>query len=168
MKKGEASFRRTTSKVLNALFNILGSRVEGARFLDLYAGVGTVGIEALSRGASEVVFVEADRRRSAMIKKALSERTFGQRAKVFSMKVEAFLKNYHGKPFDIVFLDPPYHDFSPERVLGMLSPVLGQKGLIVLEHFHKTDLPEAPGKVRLKRQYRYGDTVLSLYEPVED
>ncbi|RME63903.1 MAG: 16S rRNA (guanine(966)-N(2))-methyltransferase RsmD, partial [Nitrospirae bacterium] len=164
-KKREHSYRRTTSKVLNALFNILSNRVQGARFLDLYAGVGTVGIEALLRGASEAVFVEADRNRSAQIKKTLSERDLSSRAKVLNMKVETFLKNYSGEPFGIVFLDPPYHDFSPERVLSMLGPVTGINTLVVLEHFHKVTVPEESGGLRLKRQSRYGDTVLSFYEP---
>ncbi len=168
MASGRKTFRRTTSRVLTALFNILGERINGARFLDLYAGEGTVGVEALLRGAREALFVEADRRRSEAIRRGLARKGLSDRAWVFTQRVESFLKNYRGNAFDIVFLDPPYHDFQPDEVLEMLSSVVGPETLVVLEHFHKSTVPESGGGLNLKRQYRYGDTVLSIYERQKD
>ncbi len=165
---GRSSFRRTTSKVLSAIFNILGPLVEGSRFLDLYAGVGTVGIEALLRGATEVVFVEADRRRASEIKTNLTRKGLSSRALVLQSRVENFLKNYSDQGFDIVFLDPPYHEFRPEEILqGVSEKLLKEATRVVLEHFHKLEVPSEVGRLVLQKQYRYGDTVLSLFKTIE-
>ena len=99
--------RPTSNKVKQALFNILGDRVEGAAFLDLYAGAGGIGIEALSRGAARVTFVDVSRDSLAIIKQNIEQTGFSARALVAASKAEAFLRKPSG-PYDILFLDPPY------------------------------------------------------------
>jgi len=155
--------RPTSDKVKQALFNILGDKVEGAAFLDLFAGAGGIGIEALSRGAGRVVFVDAAKSSLAAIKQNIEQLGFGERAEVVLSKAESFLKK-HGGPFDLVFLDPPYaEEMHPllEMVAGagMLKP----HSIVIAEHFKKQVSPERAGALSLYREVRYGDTVLAWY-----
>lgn len=156
--------RPTSDKVKQALFNILGEKVAGAAFLDLYAGAGGVGIEALSRGADRVVFVDVSRDSLNVIKHNIEQTGFGERAEVVAAKAEAFLKKPAG-PFDIVFLDPPYAgELQPllDRIseVGILKP----DGIVIAEHFKKQPSPERAGGIALFREAKYGDTVLAFYK----
>jgi len=108
--------RPTSDKVKQALFNILGDRVPGSSFLDLFAGAGGVGIEALSRGAERVVFVDGDRESLDVVKHNIEQAGFDDQTEAVLSKVEPFLKKRSG-PYDIVFLDPPY---SLEIVLSWI------------------------------------------------
>jgi 16S rRNA (guanine966-N2)-methyltransferase len=155
--------RPTSDKVKQALFNILGSRTEGSVFLDLYAGAGGIGIEALSRRAGYVTFVEASRDSLNIIMQNVKLTGFSLRAQVAASKVEVFLKKASG-PYDIVFLDPPY----AEEILPLLELIGGSKilksdSIIVAEHCKKQPSPEKAGPLVLNREARYGDTVLAFY-----
>jgi len=158
-----AQVRPTSDKVKQALFNILGDKVEGGAFLDLFAGAGGIGIEALSRGAGRVVFVDAAKSSLAAVKQNIEQLGFGERAEVVLSKAESFLKRPAG-PFDLVFLDPPYaEEMQPllEMVAG--AGILKPHSIVIAEHFKKQVSPERAGTLALYREARYGDTVLAFY-----
>lgn len=156
--------RPTSDKVKEALLSILGDRVKDARVLDLFAGSGGIGIEALSRGATHVDFVEVAEAISDLLEQNLTACGFGDRASIYRMDAFRFIKQIH-RPYDLVFADPPYHNWQLKKLL----PVLGQgamispDGLAVVEHFHKIHLPKEIGNLEAVRSYEYGDTVLTLY-----
>jgi 16S rRNA (guanine966-N2)-methyltransferase len=177
--------RRTTSRVKKALFDILGPRIKGARFLELYAGEGGVGIEALKRGARHVVFVEISKRNVSMIKKRLSQEMVNRGevtvrggeviVEVHAKDVGEFLRTFVPSQvgdessseglFDIVFADPPYSSEEYEVLIKGLSQFRGLKNdaLICIEHFHKEPLPDSIDSFVLLKRYKYGDTILSFY-----
>ncbi len=164
---GDEELRPTAAKVREALFDIIRSRLSGAVFLDLYAGTGGVGMEALSRGASRVVFVESSRPRVKMIERLLSEFDFSGRATVLNLKAHDFIrkKAREGERYEIVFLDPPYHSGELMEVLPLIGEgnILADGGIVIAEHFFKTVLPDTINMLKLMKSYKYGDTVLSVY-----
>lgn len=172
MPKG---IRPSQDKVRKALFDILGN-IEGLSFLELFAGTGAVGIEALSYGAKEVVFVEKDRKCVKAIKENLSVLGFSPACRqagvlrVLGLEVfEAISKLVKEKvKFDIVFLDPPYYQGLAKKTLQTLSDydILAPNGFIIVQHFKKDILPDAWGDLISFRQARYGDTVLTFYKKV--
>jgi len=160
--------RPTTGKVREALFNILRDRIEDSRFLDLYAGTGAVGIEALYQGASYAVFVEADRNYAEYIHKILEKSGFSQRARIITEKALSFIAGagLNNMTFDIIFLDPPYHTDEILYILPAIgvSCILKEEGLVVAEHFKKRQLPERFDALQKITDYKYGDTILSFYK----
>jgi 16S rRNA (guanine(966)-N(2))-methyltransferase RsmD len=164
--------RPTLAKVRESVFNILRGWVEGAVFLDLYAGTGKVGMDAMGEGASEVYFVEENARLAGRITELISGcRRHGPsrcacRAKVLNLKTEAFLKKAQKDGFeaDIAFLDPPYGSDELERALPMVSGVLKPGGLVLAEHSSRRPLPQSVGGLHKRKDYKYGDTMLTLYE----
>jgi 16S rRNA (guanine966-N2)-methyltransferase len=145
------------------MFNILGDRVIDASFLDLYAGAGGIGIEALSRGAGSAVFVDSSRESLAAIKKNIEQTGFGTRAQIVPARVESYLKKTSA-PYDIVFLDPPYaEDIQPLLDLIAVSGLVKTDGIVITEHFKKQPSPGKAGHLALYREARYGDTVLAFY-----
>ena len=163
MPKG---IRPTQNKVRKALFDILGD-IKGLSFLELFAGSGAVGIEALSKGAKEVVFVEEDRRCVEQIKENL--KLIGLLSyPVMALDIAKALKNLAEKKknFDIVFLDPPYYEGLAKKTLQTLGAcdIVAPNGFVIVQHFKKDDLPEASGDLVLFKQAKYGDTVLSFYK----
>lgn len=159
--------RPTSSKVREALFDIIREKIEGAIFVDLYAGTGTIGLEALSRGAGKVMFVEPDQLRFRTIRENADKFGFRERASVVKGRAYEFLKKLSvGKAsFDIFFLDPPYHSGEISKVLPLIGEkgLLKEDGIVIVEHFFKKTLPEITGKLKIDRRYRYGDTMLTLY-----
>ncbi len=167
LKGSKAGIRPTSGKVKEALFDIIGERVKGAIFLDLYAGTGAIGIEALSRGGEKAVFVESEPSLRRVIRENVSSLGLGEKADVVGQDAGRFL-NYAMKKaerFDIIFLDPPYHTGEMDRIIKILSKgdVLNKGGVVVAEHFKKKSLPEEVGRLRLLKEYRYGDTMLTLF-----
>ncbi len=164
--------RPTSSKVREALFDIIRRELPGALFLDLYAGTGGVGIEALSRGAAEAIFVESNALRAGMIRSLLSEFGFGDRGRVLHAKAFDFMMREirKGRRYDIVFVDPPYSSGELTKILPLMGEgeIVREGGLVVAEHFFKTKLPEGIGRLRLVKGYRYGDTVLTVYKSFHD
>ena len=157
--------RPTAGRVKSAIFNILSDRLPGACFLDLYAGTGLIGIEALSRGARSVTFVESNAASCRVIKSNLERCGYGQFAQVQRMTASRFLKQPLGEPYDIVFVDPPYHDDEESNILPMLEAgaIIAPNGVVIIEHFHKVQLPGQVGRLAFIKSYRHGDTLLSLY-----
>lgn len=161
------TLRPTSSKVRESVFNIIGSLIVDAKFIDLYAGTGAVGIEALSRGASTVFFVEADRKRTEQIEKMLKDCGYSSKADIIKGEASAFITKAvkEGLKFDIIFLDPPYHSGELERILPQLSggEMLNDEGIVIAEHLSKKKLPDEIGNFVQKKAYKYGDTMLTLY-----
>jgi len=164
--------RPTSDRLRETLFNVLAPRIAGARFLDLFAGTGAVGIEALSRGASEVVFIEKHARAAALIRKNLDSLGIRSGATVFAMdalrgleKLAALSKS-GSAPFDLIFLDPPYiaaEEYS--RVLEFLgsADLLAPDGIVIAEHRRNFDVREAQCELRRFRVLKQGDAALSFY-----
>jgi len=163
--------RPTSSKVREALFDILRNKIEGASFVDLYAGTGTVGLEALSRGAGRSAFVEPDELRIRTIKNNVLEIGFLEQALVIKGRAYEFLQkaSAENESYDIFFIDPPYDSEEIEKVLPLLGEegLVSEDGVVIVEHFFKRHVPEKAGRLKMKRSYRYGDTMLTLYRKVE-
>jgi 16S rRNA (guanine966-N2)-methyltransferase len=156
--------RPTSNKVKQALFNIIGDRLIDANFLDLFAGAGGIGIEALSRGASEVTFVDSSRDSLAVVKANIGRTGFESRAHTNLSKAENFLRRPLGS-YDIIFLDPPYaEELQPLLELIAASGKVKKTGIVIAEHFKKQQSPERAGSLALYREAKYGDTVLAFYQ----
>ncbi len=212
---GHSGVRPTSDKVREALFSILGERVKDAVFLELYAGTGAVGIEAVSRGAKRAVFVDNSPRSVRLIRENLERLSCRDRSAVAAKDALVFLRKTARElgPYDIVFADPPYHEalsrrgacpgmyktgappsttggkgtFPPSPSMGEggervnihvpeflellgsaeLSDVLPEGALVAYEHFRKNPAPEHTGRLVKKKDYPYGDTVVSLYVVME-
>jgi 16S rRNA (guanine966-N2)-methyltransferase len=156
--------RPTSDKVKQALFNILGERVAGAAVLDLFAGAGSIGLEALSRGAAVVSFVDESRESLAAIRRNSEMLDLADRVRIVASKAESFLKKPSG-PYDIVFLDPPYRtEAAPLLMQISRSRILAPGAVVIAEHFKKRPLPERAEALERFREALYGDTMLSFYQ----
>jgi 16S rRNA (guanine(966)-N(2))-methyltransferase RsmD len=155
---GDAT-RPTADRVREALFNILQTRIEGASFVDAYAGTGAVGIEALSRGAAHAWFLERERRALDTIRKNLAALAIERRATVLAGKVLVTLERC---PAGIVFLDPPYD--QADEYSGALE-LLGEKppALTIAQHSVHLKLKDAYGQLHRTRLVKHGDNALSFY-----
>ena len=134
--------RPTTDRTKDTLFNILMPRIPNCRFLDLFAGSGSIGIEALSRGASEAVFVENTRAHQALILENLEFTKLADRARIEKGDVNTVLSRLEGgEPFDVIFMDPPFNHGLEKSALELLSHLhlLAEDGVIVVEASPKTD-----------------------------
>jgi 16S rRNA (guanine966-N2)-methyltransferase len=159
--------RPTSSKVREAIFNILQAEIDQAMFLDLYAGTGAVGLEALSRGAERVFFVESSQVRSKAIMGYLNKLGLEARAAVYQEKAEAFLRRAMRAEmkFDVIFADPPYLSDEVEKILPYVGEynILKDDGCMLVEHPFKKVLPEHIHDIKRIRNYKYGDTMITLY-----
>jgi 16S rRNA (guanine(966)-N(2))-methyltransferase RsmD len=162
------ALRPTSDRVREALFSILGSRLPGSRFLDLYAGTGAVGMEAASRGARQVVCVESNRDALKLLQRNLSDCEMINRVMVQRQTVNQFFSRVDEMrgPYDIVFADPPYaaaHELAP--LLAAVAPeaLFAPDARLVAEHAAKAPLPDHLGPCAFLRRYTYGDTALSVY-----
>jgi len=166
---GSLLIRPTADRVREALFDILGARVSGSRFLDAYAGTGAVGCEALSRGAARVVFLERQRGALRLIRANLGLAPWSGSSEVLEGEASASLGDLGrlGARFDVVFLDPPYDEPSLPGALRLAGRLLEPRGLLILEHRTAASVPAAPG-LAPARTYRYGDTSLSVCHPQQE
>jgi 16S rRNA (guanine(966)-N(2))-methyltransferase RsmD len=166
------ALRPTSDRLRETLFNVLAPNISGARFADLFAGTGAIGIEALSRGAAEVVFIENHAPATALIRKNLD--SLGIRAGFTVLPVDALrgLEMLASKAkgaesgFDFIFLDPPYAAAADyQRVLRFLgaADLLAPGGMAIAEHRRKFDLPEKAAALRRFRVLKQGDAALSFY-----
>jgi 16S rRNA (guanine966-N2)-methyltransferase len=147
--------RPTGDRVREALFSALGSEIMDARVLDLFAGSGALGIEALSRGAQFALFCEKDHRCAEQLALNLKKLDVGTSAQMQSVDALGWLKRYQGASFDIIFLDPPYHLNLSEEFWEMLTTVVAPEGLIVLEREKKSVIECPMGlEVVWERLYR--------------
>ncbi len=160
--------RPTSDKVKEALFSIIHFELEGARVLDLYAGSGQLGIEALSRGAASCVFIDQSRTSTELIKTNLMRTAFLQQARVAAMDAVSFLKNTHDV-FDILLLDPPYAMEGLAEVLELCAVHVSPSGVLICETAKRIGVPETIGELTVKKDYRHGASMLSVYRrPAED
>lgn len=155
--------RPTSNRLREALFARLGDTVEGARVLDLFAGSGALGIEALSRGAATCVFVEKGAKAAATIKRNLEETGLIERARVIKVDAEAYLGRAGREgPFDLVLIDPPYSTGLPSEVLSALNlnDLLSPGAVVVVEVSSRVDPPDEVEGYSIDAFKRYGDSAL--------
>jgi 16S rRNA (guanine(966)-N(2))-methyltransferase RsmD len=167
--------RPTSDRLRETLFNVLAPRIQGAAFLDLYAGSGAVGIEALSRGAASVVFVEQAAAAIRVLRTNLERLGLKEGYRIVAGSVGGYLRDVRGDPrFDAVFLDPPYDALSEyvatlELLGGRLTATGG--ALVIAEHRRKDVLEDRYGQLHRTRLLKQGDAALSFYartSPIEE
>ena len=164
-RRGEAGLRPTSSRVRLAIFSMLGpGSLSGFSVLDLYAGTGALGFEALSRGADTAEFVEQDERRCRDIKEAAVELGFGDQTTVRRGRCERVTTTLTNR-YDIVFIDPPYADDPFAEVIRNLdeADVLNPDAVIFAEHSSRTELEQRYGRLEQTDSRTYGDTAVSTY-----
>lgn len=160
---GEDVVRPTSQKVKEAIFSAIQFDIEGRRVLDLFAGSGQLGIEALSRGALSAVFVDASKAAVEVVKSNLKVTGLEESATVFCRDYKAFL-SMTAEKFDIVFLDPPYNKGILTDALTLTSQVMSDYGIIVCEHPPEVKLPEKVGVFSVNRTYKYGKIMLTVFK----
>lgn len=167
--------RPTSDRLRETLFNVMAPRIDEVRFLDLCAGSGAVGIEALSRGAANVVFVDRSRKMCALVEANLDLcKVPEDETEVIQAEASDFLSRSiatAGKPWDIVFFDPPYaNDYL--KVLNAIgshaTKLLTRSAILIVEHHHKKELPDDVGQLHRTRVLKQGDSALSFYELTAD
>ena len=161
--------RPTSDRLRETLFNVLAPRIDGeTRFLDLCAGTGAIGIEAVSRGAGFVTFVDKSNRACALIEENLDLlRVPEERTEIFRSTAEKFVTREPSVAWNIVFYDPPYQDnyrFFLLEFASNASNLLTGEGILIAEHHAKNVLPDAVGEIRRWRVIKQGETSLSFYE----
>jgi 16S rRNA (guanine966-N2)-methyltransferase len=161
--------RPTLDRVKESFFNLIGQTLYGRTFLDLFAGTGAMGIEALSRSAEKVFFVEKSTAAQVLIKRNLEKcRMAEQITRWQLMKKEALqaltLLQQQSAKFDYIYVDPPFADDLYQSTLSALEVVLKKDGWIIVEHFHKTELQESYGKLKTFKDRRLGDSCLTFFQ----
>lgn len=154
--------RPTTDKVKESMFNIIQFELEDADVLDLFAGSGQLGIEALSRGAASATFVDLSKKSLDIVKKNLDITGLKNDARVVNSDAFAFL-NSCTSFFDIVFLDPPYEKQLCDKAFEILPRVLKNSSVVICETRSNEILPEKVGELTLQREYNYSSIKLSVY-----
>ena len=166
LPKGK-KLRPLTGQAKEALFNILAREIHSARFLDLFAGTGSVGIEALSRGAGVAFFIEHDRKVVQTLRENLELAGFSDRAEVYCLDVlkAVGVINRNGGKFDIVFVGAPYDDPVLEKTLQEIASanIVDKGGVVIAEHSRRSKVVDSYGRLLKYRDSRYGDTILSFY-----
>ena len=157
--------RPTTDKVKESIFNIIQFTTADADFLDLFAGSGQIGIEALSRGAKSVTFVDENKISINTIKKNLNIANLTQNSTVIRMDSIAFLKTTQNL-FDVAFLDPPYNSEILTSAIILVQQVMKKNGVIICEHLLTLKLPDKINDFILSKTYKYGKIALSVYKRV--
>ena len=155
--------RPTSDKLRETLFNVVSSRVAGARVLDHFAGTGAIGIEAISRGASHVTFVESDPRALKLIAENL--RHCGVEDRYVIIRTPQSLP---AGTIDLAVLDPPYDEPDLTTAIDAVEPLIASGGLLVLEHARRRAAPENAGRLRVTRDLVSGDSALAFYSQVGD
>ncbi|MGE5614724.1 MAG: 16S rRNA (guanine(966)-N(2))-methyltransferase RsmD [Bacillota bacterium] len=168
--KGMAT-RPTSARVKEALFNILAPRIAGSEVLDLFAGTGSLGIEALSRGAERAVFVDKSPGCCSVVRANLENTGFTSCAEVYSMDFSEGIRflSREGRKFDLVFLDPPYNKNFIQEALNLIekNDIIRTGGIIAAEHRKSDSLPERCGGLKVVDIRKYGDTMITIYNMVE-
>lgn len=173
LKKPKGSkIRPTSDRVKEAIFNIIAPRIKGALVLDLFAGTGALGIEALSRGAAKAVFVDQNRDSIKLIHSNLALTGLSPYAEVYKQEIDLSLGVFKDKglSFNLVFLDPPYQKVLIGHTLEKLTnnELLLPAGMAVLEHSRREEPPKEVQLLNLWQCRRYGDTVVSFYVQIEN
>jgi 16S rRNA (guanine(966)-N(2))-methyltransferase RsmD len=162
---GPKNIRPTQDKVRKALFDILGY-IEGLSFLELFAGSGAVGLEAISRGIKDLTLVEYNRDCLLALKKNIESLKLTS-CSIYPKEADKAIKALYNnaRKFDIIFMDPPYYKNLAKKTLQTLVAydILTPNGFVIVQHFKKENLPEGLGVLTLFKQHKYGDTLLSFY-----
>jgi len=166
------SLRPTSDRVKESIFNILRVEMEGKVVLDLFAGTGNLGIEALSRGAKKAIFVEKGRQATRLIQRNLTQLGLEERSEILpkdANRAIGILKQ-RGESFDLILMDPPYEKGLIQKTLMKLSlhPIYHKDSILVIEHNRREPLPDTMAGWNLIRQRRIGDTLISFLTPLED
>ena len=161
--KAPKNIRPTQGMVKQAIFNMVGAGIEGAQVLDLFAGSGALGIEALSLGAASVTFVDRQPRGLAILRQNLDALGFKERARLVRSDVVRWLEASPDavRAADFVFLDPPYEDVVLDRALQVLDREVRAAATVLAEHSRRQQLPGLE-RLRVDRERRYGDTVVTV------
>lgn len=160
--EGDELVRPTTDRVKEAIFSAIQFEIEGAVVLDLFAGSGQLGVEALSRGAAECHFVDNAAPSLKAVRANIDHCGFTENAHVHAMPFSAFLKSARER-FDIALLDPPYRHKLIQKALPLLVPKMSEKGVIVCEHERECVLPSCADGFELVKLLRHGGISLSIY-----
>ena len=160
--------RPTTDRVKEGIFNIIQFDIEGRKVLDLFAGTGQLGIEALSRGAASAVFVEHRRDAAALVKENLKLTGLEKNARVVCGEALSFLSSTREK-FDLIFIDPPFAALLWENSMNSISQfdILSNHGIIICESPVEQDMPPVAPPYFLRKSYRYGKTKITTYSREE-
>lgn len=153
-----AGLRPTSDKLRETLFNVVAPRVAGARVLDHYAGTGAVGIEALSRGAAHVTFVDTDSRALKLIEENVRHCGLTDRYVIIQSP-----QSLPAGSIDLAVLDPPYDEPDLTASIAAAEPLIAPGGLLVLEHARRRPAPEQVGRLRMSRDLVSGDSALAFY-----
>lgn len=161
--------RPTTDRVKESLFNILMPYWEEARILDLFSGTGNLGIEALSRGASEVIFVEKHPKSIEILKKNLAKLRVSEPFQIVNRDVISYLKNYTGKAFDLILADPPFTEEMAHEVMiaASQSEAFGPSTILTIESGPKEKIEGDYGKISRYDHREFGDKTLSFFSAKE-
>lgn len=155
--------RPTADAMRETVFNVLQSHVAGAVVLDIYAGTGSLGIEALSRGARRAVLVERDRRALEILRRNVAALGIDAEVEVVAADALRYLGRPHPEPFDVVLADPPYAAEVEAAVLAGAAGALGPAGVLVLQHPRRWQAPDEPAGFRTWRTKRFGDTTIDFF-----
>lgn len=154
--------RPTPDHIKESLFNILQFDIEGRAFLDLFAGSGQIGLEALSRGADHAVFVDSAKASCAVVQDNIRTTEFTAQARVVNSEFSSFLMR-NTERFDIAFLDPPYRTGTLEKALLAVVSHMNRGGIVICEHPTDEPIPEKAGEFVRVKDYRYGKILLTAY-----
>lgn len=162
--------RPTSDRLRETLFNVISPRIEGSRFLDVCAGSGAVGIEALSRGAVSATFIEVSRSASSALEQNLHSLGISDEAEIINRDAEAALKKLASldQCFDIVFFDPPYASALYSKVMAMLASLdlMARDGLLIVEHRAKIVIEDC-GELKVCRKVKQGESALSFFRRID-
>jgi 16S rRNA (guanine966-N2)-methyltransferase len=156
--------RPTSDRLRETIFNVLAASIRGSRFLDAHAGTGAVGIEALSRGAAHVTFVEQDRRAIALIRRNLAHCGVTDRHVIIPVDFARAFGREDRPSFDIIFLDPPYGAGTLLSALDAAAPLASDATRVLIEHARRDQAPGDAGALRRIRSLSSGDSAVAFYE----
>lgn len=164
--------RPTSDRIKETIFNILGPRVKKARVLDLFAGTGALGLEALSRGATHAVFVDISAASCRIIQQNIGHCKFFQQSCVIPQDIfiDQLPASVTSSRFDLIFMDPPYHKNHVKTLLERhwISALLSDDGIVVAEHGAKETLPDTLNGLDIFRQKKYSGTTVSFLTRTQD
>jgi len=162
----KSKIRPTSARAKTSIFDVLKDEIEGKEILDLYAGSGALGIEALCRGADFVTFVDSSHKSTNIIKKNIEELNFKDKTRVFRLDSLKFIRreSEERKRYDIIFCDPPYQKETISKILDSIAEfdILNENGIFILEHHKKEKLIQKEN-LELVKEKRLGDTVVSFF-----
>ncbi|MDD2370734.1 MAG: 16S rRNA (guanine(966)-N(2))-methyltransferase RsmD [Firmicutes bacterium] len=161
--------RPTLNRIRENLFNIIRDKVPGANILDLFAGSGAIGIEALSRSAKSVTFIEIDKEAFNILKANINKTNNLENSKTINKDFRGFLRNCKDK-FDLIYIDPPYHIKAYEEAIGLIEDkqLLNESGIIIIEAKKDTKLPLETKDFKCYRDVIYGNTIIKFYNKKQE